>query len=313
MKILIINIDSKIPNLALKKIEKYHKDKGDEVITDYPLAQNSVDKIYVSCIFSWNKNKAEQWENKAEIGGSGYDLVKTLPKEIDEVKPKINLGYTTIGCIRKCAFCIVWKKEPIFKRVATILDLWNGDRYFINKKGKKERTIVTFLDNNALADFEWFKMNCEIAQKNNLKVDYNQGLDHRLLNQDICDILKATSHVEYRFAFDHPSNKPTVEKTIALLKKNKINRCQWYVLVGFNTTVQEDLDRLNFLRDNGQNAYVQRYNFTHDRKYIPIARWANQRHLFQALTFEKFLKKADEEVGGRYKNEFKTMYADVLK
>lgn len=133
-----------------------------------------------------------------------------------------------------------------------------------------------------------------------------------MLNQDIIDILKSTPHIEYRFAFDHPSYKPTVEKAIALLKKNKINRCFWYVLVGFNTTIQEDLDRLNFLRDNGQNAYVQRYNFTHDRKYIPIARWANQTFLFHALTFKEFLKKADEEVGGRYKEEFKTIYADIL-
>lgn len=54
MKILIIDIDSKIPNLALKKIEKYHSDRGDEVIWNNELMQYSSDKIYVSCIFSWN-------------------------------------------------------------------------------------------------------------------------------------------------------------------------------------------------------------------------------------------------------------------
>ena len=51
-KILLINIDSKkIPNLALKKIEKYHLDRGDEVMWDMPLFAHLSDKIYVSCIF----------------------------------------------------------------------------------------------------------------------------------------------------------------------------------------------------------------------------------------------------------------------
>ena len=53
MNILLLNIDSTIPNLALKKIEKYHKDRGDEVIWDMAIEQ--VDKTYVSCIFPKNK------------------------------------------------------------------------------------------------------------------------------------------------------------------------------------------------------------------------------------------------------------------
>jgi hypothetical protein len=65
-KILIINIDSKIANLALKKIEKYHSDRGDEIIWNFPLARNYVDKIYVSCIFDWNKHLCEEWVGDAD-------------------------------------------------------------------------------------------------------------------------------------------------------------------------------------------------------------------------------------------------------
>ena len=57
MKVLIIDIDSRIPNLALKKIEKYYLDKGDEVIWNLPLAKDIVDKIYVRCVFTKNKDK----------------------------------------------------------------------------------------------------------------------------------------------------------------------------------------------------------------------------------------------------------------
>ena len=59
MRILFIDIDSKIPNFALKKIEKYHLDKGDEIIWNNELFKNSVDKIYVSCVFDWNKSKCK--------------------------------------------------------------------------------------------------------------------------------------------------------------------------------------------------------------------------------------------------------------
>ena len=280
MKVMIINIDSKkIPNIALEKIKMYHRQKDDEIIEDFPLLANDVDKIYVSAIYSWNKNKAKEWENfNAEIGGSGYSLKKTLPPEIDKMKPKINLGFTTRGCIRKCKFCVVPKKEGQIKIVGDIYDFWDG----VSKE-------LVILDNNILAVPKHFINICKQIRKEHLRVDFNQGLDHRLLTQKIVDELKTISHIEYRFAFDHPSYIKTVDKAITLLLKNKINRSLWYVLVGFNTTFDEDLERLNYLKDRKQNAYVQRYNCTRERKYIPLARWANQHHIFNKMTYEQFL------------------------
>lgn len=275
-KILIINIDSKIANLALKKIEKYHLARGDEVIWNFPLARNQVDKIYVSCIFDWNKKQCEEWVGDAEIGGSGWDYAKKLPPEIDSVKPRINYGFTTRGCVRNCKFCIVPKKEGWIKPEGDIYDLWDG-----------QSKSITLLDNNILALPEHFELICSQLKKEKLIVDFNQGLDHRLLNQDTVDLLKSIRHKEYRFAFDHPTSKPTVEKTIKLLKKNGINRCSWYVLVGFDTTIEEDLERLNYLRAENQVAYVQRYS--KDDIYIPIARWANQHHIYRGMTWEQFL------------------------
>ena len=130
MKILLINIDSTKPNLALKKIEKYYKDKGNDVVWDFPLMASTVDKIYVSAIYTWNKDMCKEWEGRAEIGGSGYDLKKKLPPEIDKVKPKINWGFTTRGCIRKCPFCIVSEKEGDVNVVGDIYDIWNGEKYY---------------------------------------------------------------------------------------------------------------------------------------------------------------------------------------
>jgi len=282
MKILLLNIDQRFPNLALEKIALWHKD--DEVIWDMPIMASQCDKVYVSCIFSWNKNLCRQWEGIAEIGGSGYDITKTLSKQIEDVKPHINWGFTTRGCIRNCSFCIVPQKEGKIRDVGDLLDLWDG-------KAKQ----ITLLDNNILGLPNHFDLICKQARDNKIKVDFNQGLDHRLLTDDICKTLKKTSHTEYRFAFDHPSYEKTVTKAIDMLRKHGINRCMWYVLVGFNTTFDEDLSRLNFLRDRNQNVYVQRYNQCVLPEYIPLARWGNQRHIFQGMTWEQFLARPENK------------------
>ena len=284
MKVSLINIDSRIPNLALKKIEKYHLDKGDEVIWDNELMASISDKVYVSCIFDWNKPKCEKWY-KAERGGSGWDLKKELPYEIDKIKPRINMDFTTRGCIRKCSFCIVPIKEGAIRIEGDIYDIWDG----------KSKNII-LLDNNILALFEHFKLICEQIKKEKLRVDFNQGLDCRLLTEESVELLKSISHIEYRFAFDDIKLKPQVEKAITLLQQNKINRCNWYVLVGFNSTPEEDLERLNFLRDRNQNAYVQRYCYTSGNKfYIALARWVNQHHIFQAMTWEQFINRPENK------------------
>lgn len=282
MKVLLIDIDSKIPNLALAKIKKYHSDRNDTIYYNQSNMAWFVDKIYVSCIFKQNKNKAEYFKSfGAEIGGSGYDIYKKLPIEIEALNPKINLGFTTRGCIRKCPFCIVWKKEPELKVEGDIYDIWDG----------KSKNII-LLDNNILALLKHFKLICSQLRKEKLRVDFNQGLDCRLLTEDIIKELKSLSHIEYRFAFDDIKLESIVKKTIRLLKKYNINRCNWYVLVGFNSTLKEDLYRCNLLKKYNQNAYIQRYETCYsEQKYILLARWVNQHHIFHTHTWNEFLDK----------------------
>ncbi len=284
MKILLINIDSKkMLNFALKKIEKYHLDRGDEIIWDMPLARPIADKIYVSCVFERNKKKCFDWQDdpKCLIGGSGYDLKTTLSEEIEKIKPRINLGFTTRGCIRNCEFCIVPQKEGKIRIVGDLMDLWDG----------KSKDII-LLDNNILALPKHFKLICRQARENKIRLDFNQGLDHRLLNQEIINDLKSIRHIEYRFSFDRLEDFNMVEKAITILQENKINRCMWFVLVGFNTTFKEDLDRFNYLKSRNQNAYCMRFNNNFkDKNLINLARWVNQHHIFQAMSWEEFLKR----------------------
>lgn len=277
MRILLINIDSTKPNLALKKIEKYHKDRGDKVTWDFPLMTDHADKIYVSVIYTWNKDKCKEWEGRAEIGGSGYDLKKVLPPEIEKVKPRINWGFTTRGCIRNCPFCVVPEKEGGIKVVGDIYDIWDG-----------AAEKITLLDNNILALPDHFFKICNQLKKENLRVDFNQGLDCRLLTEKVAQTLKGLRIKHYRFSFDHPSQKSFVKKAVGLLKKYKMDTT-WYVLVGFDTDIEEDFERLNYLRNNGQGVFVQRYNFVRKPIYIRMMQWANQHGVFKKMTFEQFL------------------------
>jgi len=277
MNILIIDIDSKIVNLALKKVELYHLQHGDSVMWNMPLLESWADQIYVSCVFTQNKEECMEWEGLAGIGGSGYDLSITLPPEIEEVRPHINLGFTTRGCNRKCGFCIVPKKEGKFRIVGDILDLWDG----------KSRRIK-LLDNNILLNVDHFRSVCQQARERYLYLDFNQGLDHRLLTKDIVKELRTILHKEYRFAFDKPQQFPSVRRALNLLQENGIKRSFWYVLVGFDTTFEEDICRLNFLRSKGQTAFVQRYTKTRGNRLL--GQWANQHNMFKMVTFDEFLE-----------------------
>jgi hypothetical protein len=284
MKVLLIDVDSIIPNLALKKIEQYHVDLGDEVIWNFPLSKYDCDKIYVSCVFDWNKWKCDEWEGIAEIGGSGYSLSKNLPDEINNIKPKINYGFTTRGCVRNCYFCIVPKKEGKVRIVGDIYDFWDG-------KAK----LITIMDNNILAVPEHFKKIISQIKKEGLTVDFNQGLDHRLLTDELCADLVSVRHKELRFAFDHISYKQSVLNAIEILKRNgrdKFNT-RWYVYVGEKDTFETVYERLAILKENNQGAYVMRDRKVYNNKiFIALASWANTMGAFKLGTFKEIFEKS---------------------
>lgn len=298
MNILIINIDSEIPNLALKKIEKYHKDRGDYVDWDFPMLAPSADIIYVSVIFTWNKYKALEWQmygDRVRIGGSGWDFEEIdgkmiekhhtiLPSEIEAVKPKINLGFTTRGCVRGCKFCIVAQKEGKVAPCGDIYDIWDG-------KSKE----VRILDNNILGLPEHFKKIAGQIKKEKIRVEFD-ALDARLLNDENTKLLSEIKHEKYKFAFDDISSEPQVVNAIQLLLKYGVKCSTFYVLTNYNSTVEQDLYRLNLLRGYGQTAFVQLYNGKKDYEHNLIANWSKARKLWDKLTFTEYLKHREEDL-----------------
>ena len=289
MNVLLLNIDSKLPNIALSKIEMYHCQQGDNIVWDIPMAltqwNNRIDKVYASCIFTKNNHEVLNYlnlRNDVILGGTGYNHTIKLPPEIDTMKPKINYGFTSRGCIRDCPFCLVRASEGYFKATGDIYDVWDG----------RSKKIVLF-DNNPYAEYDHFEKICRQLIKESSAVDWNQGMDIRLLTLPIIKLLnelKFTSGI--RFAFDYPELEPIIREKIALLHQYyKRKYIFFYVLVGFNTTFEQDLHRLNVLRELRCRPYVMRHeNTPKEKRYIRLAEWCNQFWTFYKYDFNTFCK-----------------------
>ena len=209
------------PNTALMRISTYHKDRGDVVGWDV----DDPDKIYISAVFDWNRNKVLGLERtfqaiypraEIDVGGSGMSLTKTLPREMDRLMPDYSLypdidysvGSTTRGCIRRCEFCIVREKEGAFAVV-------QHPEEFHNTAFKN----IVFQDNNILASKPWFHKVCEWVAENNLKVDFNQALDARLFDEGVAETLAELRPINsWRIAYDGLEYGDDVLRTINLMR-----------------------------------------------------------------------------------------------
>jgi hypothetical protein len=291
LKVLLVDVDSKIPNLALMKISSWHKSQGDDVGFN---TQNP-DKVYISCIFKKNAGQAKGIQTfypdaGIDIGGSGVDLKKELPIEIELTKPDYDLypstysqGYTTRGCIRNCGFCIVPEKEGKIRVNQHPSDF--ADRRF---------DTCMIMDNNLFAAPDsWQKTVFDWFENTSTKMLSPQGWDIRLLTKDRAERLKSIKHAGMiHFAWDSLLDENMVLRGINLLKEKGFDlrrKVSFYVLCGFNTTFEEDLYRCETLKFLGVQSFVMPYKKT--KEISALARWANRPWLYWSIPFENYKKK----------------------
>ena len=307
MNVLLIDVDSKIPNLALMKISQYHKLKGDNVgfnIRDPAL-------IYASIIFRKNKHLLDGLKYiypnaKIDIGGPGYDLNKKLPEEIEKLTPDYSLypdndrfiGFTSRGCIRNCPFCIVRKKEGAFK-----IQFDSPISALKTIMGNAEYDKIEFLDNNILANKKWFMDLTEEIIKRNLKVDFNQGLDIRLLDIDIAKRISELKPVNcFKFAFDNMDYKDHVLKGIDLLKNAGVcvrRHVMFYVYVENDEYYNDAVERCRILKEHGATAYIMlNLECKHTKRLKQLKRWTRP-WLFWSIDINDYSRgKTHKNIGG---------------
>lgn len=291
MKVGLIDVDGhNFPNLPLMKVSAYHKSKGDSVEWYEPLFSGHMDRVYMSKVFTFTPDYP-YCINADEIvkGGTGYsypDGGEELPEEIEHIYPDYQLykdafpdtayGFLTRGCPRGCDFCIVGKKEGrCARKVADLSEFWNGQKN------------IVLLDANMFACKEWKGLSVQLIESS-AWVDFSQGCDIRLMTDEKAEYIKRMKIKQVHFAWDRYEDK---EKIVPQFERFK-EITQWdyrklgvYVLCNFNTTFEQDLDRVYTLRELGYNPYVMLY----EKDKLPaghrlklLQRWVNNRIIFRS-------------------------------
>lgn len=296
MKIGLIDVDGhNFPNLALMRISAYHKAKGDQVEwwwSDFV----HYDIVYMSKIFSdaYTKDVPEPLNaDKVIKGGTGYcislvdgvevfDKAKNeeLPPEIEKVFPDYSLypqfnfavSMTSRGCPRGCSFCHVAAKEGRCSvKVADVSDFWNG---------QKE---IRVLDPNITACKDKRDLMRQYIETGAV-LDFTQGLDIRLLNDDDLADINQMRLRTLHFAWDNPKDDLEGKfRNFAKGFRRKSNIGMVYCLTNFDSTMEENLYRIYTLRDMGYDPYVMVYDKPHAPKEIKrLQRWCNNKIIFKS-------------------------------
>jgi hypothetical protein len=304
MRVGLIDVDShNYPNLALMKLSAWHKRQGDEV--EWWFGFNHYDRVYMSRVFD-DTYSADIPEpvNADEIikGGTGYGLDNKLPDEIEHVYPDYSLypaltketayGFLTRGCPRSCHFCIVSRKEGRRSvKVADLSEWWSGQRN------------IVLMDANILA----CPLHMDLLEQlvsSGAWIDFNQGLDARLLTEKNIQAINRLRLKNIHFAWDYMRETDAVLNGLRLYAKHATHKPHGdfgvvYILTNYDTTMEENLYRIYTLRDMGYDPYVMIYDKPNAPKEIKrLQRWCNNRKIFRKQPdYEKYGKLDREDEG----------------
>jgi hypothetical protein len=291
MKIGLIDIDGhNYPNLALMKISTHHKSFGHRVewcnVGEY-------DIVYQSKVFTFTSdNKSDMGLSTYKTiikGGTGYDPKIELPSYIDELKcdytlyPKFEsaYGFLTRGCPNKCPWCIVPSKEGNIRRYMDIGRILQG------------RKSAILMDNNVLAS-DWGIRQIEEIIRLKIRVDFNQGLDARLIDNPMAKLLSQIKWLHpLRMSCDHPDMIGKVEKATKRLRDNGCKPSKYFIYVLLHRNIEDCLITICTLSRMGLDPFAQPFRDFTPNQIIPqwqldLARWVNIKSIFKSCEFKDY-------------------------
>ena len=295
MKILLFQLDGKIPNIALMRIAEHHRDLGDEIAfrwTGSPDRElwDQPDIVYASAIFEKSRPVVERLRNQfpnAIVGGTGVDVSSNLEaygitttRQNYSLYPnwRQSIGFTQRGCRLKCSFCVVPRKEGAMRGEQTIWELWRGDPW--------PRELI-LLDNDFFGQSQWEQRISEIRE-GRFKVSFNQGINARFLTDEAA---QAVASVDYRAddmkakriytAWDNRRDEKLLFSGLDRLVKYgvKPDHIMVYMLVGYDhvkrsanpVITEDDFHRHRQLREFGARPYPM--PFIRTPELVGFQRW----------------------------------------
>lgn len=260
MRIALINTDPKTKYypIALLKIGAWLKDKGNDckIFNNTLPKAKKFDEIWVTTCFTFDLSHSvgivKEAVKRAKIVKVGGIAASLLPKYFEregaevhkgliaeaekfpldysllDKTPEYSITHITRGCVRKCGFCMVTKLEPKFYK----RDNWEKD---IHPKAPN----VLFYDNNWLAQpLSAIKKDAKkikaLVDEGKIKdVDFNQGLDARLMTKEKADAIKGIPIPLVRFAFDNKEEDGHYQKAVELMVERGYSLFMSYMLYNF--------------------------------------------------------------------------------
>ena len=298
MNVLLVepNYYTRFQPLGLLKLASYHRSRGNQVKLVRGIKEDlkfNPDRIEITSLFTYAWKPVHEvidfYHNKftsakMRVGGiyaslmphrlkSFFPFVDThfgLFAKADDYLPAYDLLnevekwekwdstilFTSRGCIRNCPYCVVPKLEG---KIRIVVEDLERHIYPDHKR-------IILWDNNFFASPNWKKLLKDL-QNTGLPVDFNQGIDARLIDDEKARMIADLRTSLIRTAFDNLYEKKAIVNAVKFFSQSGIRRRKIFIYALYNFYSEKHpsdipatfFERIKLIADLGCVSYPMRY------------------------------------------------------